>query len=250
MLRHPQDLEQAPMADTNTPERPQEVRHSFAEHLAEISTDVVKLTALTTEAIGTATQALLDGDLNAAERVMAEDGRIDERKESIEVRVYEMFATQQPMAGDLRKLLAVLRILQEVQLTADLTVSISKGARRLYPGQLPPKIRGLLERMGAQASVQVNLAVDAFADEDAAIASALPDMDDVMDDLQKDLFRAIFATCSSDEAGIQQAVQLALLGRFYERIADHGVLIGAWVKFMVTGQFPRRAEYSDSGIFE
>jgi phosphate transport system protein len=237
------------MSDTNAsmPEGPQEVRHSFAEHLAEISDDVVKITALTTEAIGISTQALLDADLSAADRVMAEDNRIDERKEAVELRVYEMFATQQPMAGDLRKLLAVLRILQEVQLTADLTVSIAKGARRLYPSQLPPKIRGLLERMGAQASVQLNLAVDAFADEDAAIAGALPDMDDVMDDLQKDLFRSIFATCSSDEAGIQQAVQLALLGRFYERIADHGVLIGAWVRFMVTGRLPSRADYSDSG---
>ncbi len=230
-----------------TPEGPQEVRRSFSENLEEIRDDVVKLTALTTEAIGTSTQALLDGDLTGAERVIADDGQIDERKESIELRVYEMFATQQPMAGDLRTLLAVLRILQEVQLTADLTVSIAKATRRLYPGQLAPKIRGLLEQMGAQATVQLNLAVDAFADGDAATAAALPDMDDVMDDLQKELFRAIFATCANDEPGLQQAVQLALLGRYYERIADHAVMIGAWVRFMVTGELPSRAETQDSG---
>lgn len=235
-----------PESTAPTPEGPQEVRRSFAEHLEETRDDVVKLTALTTEAIGASTQALLDADLTGAERVVAEDGRIDERKESIELRVYEMFATQQPMAGDLRTLLAVLRILQEVQLTADLTVSIAKATRRLYPGQLAPKIRGLLERMGAQASVQLNLAVDSFADGDAAAAAALPDMDDVMDDLQKELFRAIFATCSNDEAGLQQAVQLALLGRYYERIADHAVLIGAWVRFMVTGELPSRADLHDS----
>jgi phosphate transport system protein len=158
-----------------------------------------------------------------------------------------MFATQQPMAGDLRTLLAVLRILQEIQLTADLTVTISKATRRLYPGQLPPKIRGLIERMGAQAAIQLNLAVDAFADLEVAIASALPDMDDVMDDLQKELFRAIFELSTADEAGIQRAVQLALIGRYYERIADHAVLIGAWTRFMVTGEFPSRAEFSDSG---
>ncbi|MEX0663419.1 MAG: phosphate signaling complex protein PhoU [Acidimicrobiia bacterium] len=236
-----------PESTTPTPEGPQEVRRSFSESLEEIRDDVVKLTALTTEAIGTSTQALLDGDLTGAKRVIAEDSQIDERKESIELRVYEMFATQQPMAGDLRTLLAVLRILQEVQLTADLTVSIAKATRRLYPGQLAPKIRGLLERKGAQASVQLNLAVDAFADGDAAAAAALPDMDDVMDDLQKELFRAIFATCSNDEPGLQQAVQLALLGRYYERIADHAVLIGAWVRFMVTGELPSRAERQDSG---
>jgi phosphate transport system protein len=237
------------MPDDNAPnpEGPQEVRRSFADSLEEIRGDVVKLAALTTEAIGASTQALLDADLGAVERVIADDNRIDDLKESVELRVYELFATQQPMAGDLRTLLAVLRILQEVQLTADLTVSVAKAARRLYPGQLPPRVRGLLERMGAQASVQLNLAIDAFADEDAAIAAALPDMDDVMDDLQKELFRAIFATCANDEPGLQQAVQLALLGRYYERIADHAVLIGAWTRFMVTGELPSRVESQDSG---
>ncbi len=230
----------------NTPEPPSEVRHSFAEQVDEIQSDVVRLAALITEAIGASTQSLLDADLAGAERVIAADARVDELKESIEFRVYEIFARQQPVASDLRALLAVLRILSELQLTADLTVTIAKTTRRLYPGQLPPKIRGLIERMGAQASVQLNIAVDAFADRDEAIASALPDMDDVMDDLQRDLFRAIFETSIPDEAGVQQAVQVALLGRYYERIADHAVLMGAWVRFMVTGEFPTRAEQPDS----
>jgi phosphate transport system protein len=232
------------MADVNSPapEAPQEVRRSFGEHLDEIRADVVKLAAFTSEAIGRSTEALLDADLAAVERIISDDSRIDELKESIEFRVYEMFARQQPVARDLRTLLAVLRILQEIQLTADLTVSITKATRRLYPGQLAPKIRGLLERMGAQASIQLNVAMDAFADEDQAAAAALPDMDDVMDDLQKELFRAIFASCSQDEAGLQQAVQLALLGRYYERIADHAVLIGVWVRFMVTGEYPSRTD--------
>ena len=237
------------MPDTTgpLPEGPQEVRHSFAEHLEEIRDDVVKLTAMTTEAIGAGTQALLDADLAVAERVITDDKRLDERKESIELRVYETFATQQPMAGDLRTLIAVLRIVQEVQLTADLAVSIAKTARRLYPCELPPKIRGLIERMGTQATKQLNVAVDSFADADPATAAALTDMDDVMDDLQKEMFRVIFASCTGDEAGIQQAVQLALLGRYYERVADHAVLIGAWVRFMVTGVLPSRLETQDSG---
>jgi len=235
------------MQSVPTPEGPQEARRSFGEHLEEIRSDVITLAGLTVEAIGVSTRALLDADLAGVERLVNEDAHIDGLKEATELRVYEMFATQQPMAGDLRTLLAVLRILQEIQLTADLTVSIAKGARRLYPGELAPRVRGLLERMGAQATVQFKLAVDAFADNDSAIAAALPDMDDVMDDLQKELFRAIFANCSNDEAGLQQAVQLALLGRYYERVADHAVLIGAWVRFMVTGELPSRADTQDSG---
>jgi phosphate transport system protein len=132
----------------------------------------------------------------------------------------------------------VLRTLHEFELTGDLTVSVAKAARRIYPDAIPPKIRGLLERMGTQAGVQLRAAVDAFADNDLALALALPDMDDVMDDLQKDLFRAIFSSCTPDEAGLQQAVQIALVGRFYERIADHAVQVGRWVNFMVTGEIP------------
>ena len=225
-----------------TPEPPSETRRTFAEHIDEIKADVIKVAGLTSEAIGACTQALLDADLTAVDRVITNDSTIDGLKEALEFRVYEMFATQQPMASDLRTLLAVLRILQEIQLTADLTVTISKATRRLYPGQLPPKIRGLIERMGAQAAIQLNLAVDAFADEEVAIASALPDMDDVMDDLQKELFRAIFELSTADEAGIQRAVQLAFVGRDYERAADHAVMIARWVTFMVTGELPGDAD--------
>ena len=111
----------------------------------------------------------------------------------VEQQVYQLFALQQPMASDLRTLLAILRILHEIELTAGLMRNVARATRRLYPRELPPRIRGIIERMGAQASVQTRLAVDAFTDEDAAVATALPDMDDVMDDLQKELFRAIFA---------------------------------------------------------
>ena len=197
--------------DAPVPEGPQEVRRSFTEQLDEIRSDVVRLAGLTSEAIGAATQCLLDADLSAVDALLENDKRIDALKESTELRVYELFATQQPMARDLRTLLAVLRILTEIQLTADLTVSIAKATRRLYPGELAPRIRGLIRRMGEQATIQQDLAVDAFADGDTSIAAALPDMDDVMDDLQKDMFREIFASSVNDEAGLQAAVQLAQL---------------------------------------
>ena len=116
--------------------------------------------------------------------------------------------------------------------------NVARATRRLYPRELPPRVRGILERMGGQASIQTHLAVDAFAESDAAVASALPDMDDVMDDLQKELFRAIFAVGAPDESALQMAVQLAFVGRDYERTADHAVMIGRWVAFMVTGELP------------
>jgi phosphate transport system protein len=104
--------------------------------------------------------------------------------------------------------------------------------------QLAPRIRRLVERMGHQAGLQLRLAVEAFAEQDTARGLALDDMDDVMDDLQRELFRTIFALGESDESGLQQSVQIALVGRYYERVADHAVNIGQRVAYMVTGEIP------------
>jgi phosphate transport system protein len=222
------------LGETQVPE----ARRSYHEQLEEIRVDVVKIAAKACEQVGAATQAILDSDLSLVERIYAEHEDIAGRVTQVEHRVHQLFALQQPMASDLRELLAVLRILHEIELTAGLMRNVARATRRLYSRELPPRVRGILERMGAQASVQTHLAVDAFADNDAAVGSALPDMDDVMDDLQKELFRAIFAVGAPDEASLQMAVQLAFVGRDYERAADHAVMIGRWVAFMVTGELP------------
>lgn len=216
----------------------EEARKRFHHELDGLRTDLIRAAAETSEAIAAATRALLDHDLAVVERVFAHDRAVDELHVTIEARAYHLLGLQQPVAHDLRTLLAALRILQEIGLSSDLTVTIAKAARRSYGMELPPRIRGIIDRMGHQAGVQFRLAIDAFADEDENVANALSDMDDVMDDLQKELFRAIFDLCKADEAGIQQAVQIALVGRYYERIADHAVLIGKWVNFMATGELP------------
>jgi len=216
-------------------------RRSFDEQLQEVRAEVVKLAVKGCEQIGAATQALLDADLTLVEEIYAAHRDLEERVVGIEHRVYQLFALQQPMASDLRAMLAVLRILHEIELTGGLMRNVARATRRIYPREFPPRIRGIIERMGAQASVQMHLSVDAFADGDERVAAALPDMDDVMDDLQKELFRAIFAGFSGetvDEAALQLAVQLAFVGRDYERAADHAVMIGRWVAFMVTGRLP------------
>ena len=216
-------------------------RRAFDEQISEVRSEVVKLAVQSCELIGAATMALLDADLGLVDQVYQAHRELGERVLQIEQRVYQLFALQQPIASDLRAMLAVLRLLSEIQLTGGLMRNVARATRRIYPREFPPRIRGIVERMGAQASIQMHLAIDAFADGDEKIAAALPDMDDVMDDLQKELFRAIFAGFSGgtvDEAALQMAVQLAFVGRDYERTADHAVMIGRWVMFMVTGTLP------------
>ena len=131
-----------------------------------------------------------------------------------------------------------MRVGHELERSADLMVNVAKTTRRLYPHQLDPKLRGIIDRMGTQASNQTRVAIDAFADSDPSWAAALADMDDAMDELTKSLFRHVLAGDGSDEGAVLLAVQMALVGRHYERIADHAVTIAERVGFMVTGEHP------------
>ena len=212
-----------------------QTRKVFHEELEELGDDVIRLSAMASEAIQAGTAALLEFDLVGAERVVINDRVMDELAHSMEERIYLMLARQQPMAVDLRTLVATLRAVHELERTGDLMINVAKATRRLYPNPLEPRIRGLIDRMREQATIQLQVATDAFAERDPARAKALADMDDAMDDLQKELFRAIFSTPAVDEASVQRAVQVALVGRYFERIADHSVNVAERVWYMVTG---------------
>ena len=214
-----------------------ETRRLFHEEMDEVTRDVVHLGALAGRAIEAGTAALLDSDLDAVERVIAEDAPMDDLTHSIEERTYLLMARQQPMAGDLRTLVTILRVIHELERVGDLMVRVAKATRRLYPQSLSPRIRGLLDRMREQAGIQVGLAVEAFAGRSSAKAAAIADMDDVMDDLQRDLFQAIFAEHATDDSALQRAVQVALVGRYFERIGDHAGNIADRVEYMVAGVF-------------
>jgi phosphate transport system protein len=140
----------------------------------------------------------------------------------MEQRTCLLLAQQQPMAADLRMLVTVLRVIHELERIGDLMTKVAKAARRLYPHEIEPKLR---------------LAIEAFADRDVARAAALADMDDVMDELQKELFKAIFSAPEPDDSTLQLAVQMALVGRYYERAGDHAANVADRVQFMVTGHF-------------
>lgn len=214
-----------------------DTRPHYHEQLDAMKKDTVQLAAMAIAEIGAGTHALLDADLAAAERVIDADREVDELTDAIEESAYLLLARQNPMAGDLRTIVAILRVIHEVERCGDLMVNVAKATRRLYPHGLDPRVRGLIERMGAQAVEQLSLAIAAFEDGDLAQAAAIDDMDDVMDDLQKSLFRAIFTGGAVDETALQRAVQVALVGRYYERIADHAVNVGVKVRFMVTGEW-------------
>ena len=226
------------VTDTGTDLGP-EARKTLQDELDEVRAGLIRLGALTTEAITAVTQAFLDGDLTMAERVVASDDVIDDLYHQIEDHIILILATQSPVAADLRTVITMLRINHELERDADLMVNVAKTTRRIYPHELDPKTRGIVDRMGVQAANQTRLAIDAFADRDPSWAAALADMDDAMDELSKSLFRhSLTLGANADEGTIVKAMQIALLARHYERIADHAVTIAERVRFMVTGTHP------------
>jgi len=214
-----------------------ESRSAFHQQLDEIQRDLIRAAGRVTELIGRGTQALLDMDLGAVQGIVESDDETDAITLDIEERCFTVLARQQPMASDMRAVVTAIRLTSEIERSGDLMVNVGKAVRRLYGTEVPPRLRGLLEAMSNEAVRLFRLAIDAYADGDGDLAAALDDMDDRLDQLHKDYIQAILEHFA-DARDVQMAVQLALVGRYYERIGDHAVNIGQRVQYMVTGWLP------------
>jgi phosphate transport system protein len=206
------------MADTD-------IRKSFHQQLDEIQHDLVRMAAMVTEAIPRGTSVLLDGDLHGAQELIEGDDVLDTLSLELEERCYQLLALQQPMAGDLRSIVTALRMVSEIERSGDLVVNVAKGARRIYGTMFPPRLRGLITQMGEESAKLFRVAIDAYVEHDDSKAAALPDLDDRLDALHKDYIQEIFETHGREELEIRAGVQLALIGRYYERIGDHARIV-------------------------
>jgi phosphate transport system protein len=215
-----------------------DLRKEFHQQLDEIRDAITLLAASVAETIPRATQVLLDGDLEGADYLINGDDDIDTKSSELEERCYDVLALQAPMAGDLRQIVTAVKMIGEIERSADLAVNICKASRRIYGIELDPKLRGMIAQMGEQAGLLFRLSIDAYKEGDVALASALDDIDDLLDRLQVDFIAQIFECHAAHEIELLVAVQLALVARFYERIGDHGVNIGERVRYMVTGWLP------------
>ena len=215
-----------------------EIRRTFHQALEDVQQDIVRLGAMVTEILPRGTEALLAGDLQEATRIIDFDDEIDALTIDLEERCYQLLALQQPMASDLRRIVTALWLTSEIERSGDLVVNTMKATRRIYGVEIDPKMRRLIEQMNDEALRLFRLAIDAYADGNASLAASIDDMDDRLDDLHNDYIQAIFESRSAETLELQAAVQLALIGRYYERIGDHAVNIGERAHYMVTGWMP------------
>jgi phosphate transport system protein len=215
-----------------------ELRKTFHQELDSIRDQVIRLGASVIEAVPRATGVLLSGDLEGADYLVQSDDEIDARAVEIEDQCFQQLALQAPVAGDLRQLVSIIKITGELERSADLAVNICKGARRIYGHDIDPVLRGLISKMSEQAQQLFISAIDAFETSDAAKAAAIDDMDSFLDGLHRQFIQEIFECHARGKMDVQVAVQLAIIGRFYERIGDHAVNVGERTQFILTGFVP------------
>ncbi len=218
----------------------EQTRKTFHAEIDEISELIVALASRAGETVSRATDALLNYDLAEA-HLLINDGSIDMAATEIEERCQSLLALQQPMAGDLRQILAVMWITAELERTGGLAGNICKGARRMFRTELPPRLRSLISEMNEEAIRLIRLSVDSYAERDAGLASALHDIDDRLDSLHRTFVKSLLEASRTHDLDVQPAVQLALIGRYYERIGDHAVNVADRVRYMVSGVMPWRA---------
>jgi phosphate transport system protein len=215
------------------------MRDAYHEDLDALTERLVEMHRLVGSAISRASTALLDADLGLAESVIAADDAVDALRDDLDQRAFDLLARQQPVAGDLRTIITSLRMSGDLERMGDLARHVARVARRRYPeSAVPAGLRDLVVEMSQVAERLVAKAGSAVARHDVAAALELERDDDEMDRLHRALFTALLDKDSP--YGVEQAVDVTSLGRYYERFADHAVAVARRVVYLVTGQLPEQ----------
>jgi phosphate transport system protein len=215
------------------------MREEFQADLIEVNRLLVTMAEAVRAALRKATAALLTADLAAAEAVVERDAEVDESYRQVEAKVADTIARQAPVASDLRTLITALHVSADLERMGDLAEHVAGTARRRHPSPaVPAELRPVFQQMSEVADRMADKITIVLAAPDADLAAELEKDDDDMDDLERDLFGVLLA--DDWPYGAETAIDGALLGRFYERYADHAVNVGEQIVYLITGE-PIRA---------
>ncbi|MDS0133915.1 MULTISPECIES: phosphate signaling complex protein PhoU [unclassified Amycolatopsis] len=202
----------------------------LADHLAAMSVQVA-------DAMERATRALLEADLSLAEQVISDDSKVDDARAQCEEQAYALLALQAPVATDLRTVLAAIHAAESLERMGDLALHVAKAARRRHPEPvLPDSVRPYFAEMGEVAVKLARQVEQVIHSKDVEAAKTIESEDDQVDDIHRHLFTVIMDR--EWPYGVASAVDVTLLGRFYERYADHAVSVAKRMIFVVTGKMP------------
>lgn len=213
------------------------MREAYHVELDQLAENLAAMSVQVADAMERATKALLEVDLGLAEQVISDDAKVDDARAECEEQAYALLALQAPVATDLRTVLAAIHAAESLERMGDLALHVAKAARRRHPDPvLPEAVKPYFSEMG-RAAVGLARQVEAvIRTKDVSAAKDLEAEDDQVDDLHRHLFTVLMDR--EWPHGVASAVDVTLLGRFYERYADHAVSVAKRMIFVVTGRMP------------
>jgi len=215
------------------------MRDAFHEDLDSINQTLVNMSILVSTAMANATKSLLQPNLELAELVIVEDERIDAIQHELDNKTLDVMARQQPVASDLRNLVTSLRMSADFERMGDFAHHVARIARMRYPNSaVPAELVPTIQAMGDTGVALINKVTGLLQSRDTQVALEVERDDDEMDRLHRKLFEILLDDSWSH--GIESAIDMTLLGRYYERCADHTVSISRRVYFLVTGEYAEK----------
>jgi phosphate transport system protein len=211
------------------------VTRHFQDELAALQERLLAMGGLAEERVCESVRALAERDADLVERLLTGDEPVNELHIEIDDRCFKLLALHQPMAADLRAIVAAVKINTDLERVGDLAVNIAEAAKRYL--QHPP-VKPLIDipRMGDIAEGMLRDALDAFVRRDIGLAEAVLAEDDRLDALKTQIFRELLTFMLSDPSTIEPSLDLILISRHLERIGDHATNIAEDVIFMVSAR--------------
>ncbi|WP_061962935.1 phosphate signaling complex protein PhoU [Demequina aurantiaca] len=210
------------------------MRTLFTAELSELADDLIAMSQHVESAISRASEALLTENVELAQKVIADDAKLDDLEQNVDERCVLLIAQQQPVGLDLRTLVASLRISAGLERMGDLAQHIAEAARRSYPeSAIPASHREIFEGMTAAAKQTASEVVELMQTRDLNVAARIVSDDDLLDDLHSQAYGSLLA--EGYTGNTQETLDIALMSRYFERFGDHAVNVSRRIVYLVTG---------------
>ena len=210
------------------------MRGFFDEQLELLNTQLIEMGTLIEHSIRSAAEALVSQDIAQAKEAMRFDKKVDEKEREIEALCLKLLLRQQPVARDLRFISSALKMITDMERIGDQAADISEIVLFIADQQYIKKLEHIPAMAGATIEM-VTKSIDAFVNRDVDLARKVISMDDVVDDLFDQVKAELIALIGKDASNGEQAMDLLMIAKYYERIGDHATNIAEWLEFAITG---------------
>lgn len=211
------------------------MRNGFDKQLKELNTELIRMGSLIEQAIEMAISALVRQDVIKAENTISFDDQIDEQEKKIEGLCLKLLLQQQPVAKDLRLISAALKMITDMERIGDQAADISEITTLLAKEPYVKKLEHL-EKMAKETTYMVIKSVEAFVNRDLKMAHDVIEHDDIIDQLFSEVKTELISLINENAENGEQATDLLMIAKYFERIGDHATNIAEWVIFAITGE--------------